>query len=96
MNEIRCFNSYYDADQSTYITGKYHGKEDAYVDTVKLCGTLHNHIPRRACITFRIPVSKISVNILFYRMFLNKYNRKCRMIPHKKINQRSKIKPTFR
>lgn len=53
------FNSYYDADQSTYVTGKYHGKEDAYVDTVKLCGTLHSHIPRRACITFRIPVSKI-------------------------------------
>lgn len=52
--------SYYDADQSTYVTGKYQGKENAYIDTVKLCGTLHNHIPRRACITFRILVSKIS------------------------------------
>lgn len=54
------FISYYDADQSTYVTGKYQGKENAYIDTVKLCGTLHNHIPRRACITFRILVSKIS------------------------------------
>lgn len=56
-------HSYYDADQSTYVTGKYHGKEDAYVDNVKLCGTLHSHIPRRACITFRIPVSIIVIFI---------------------------------
>lgn len=55
ISEGDVYYCYYDADQSTYITGKYHGKEDAYVDTVKLCGTLHNHIPRRACITFRIP-----------------------------------------
>lgn len=55
ISEGDVYYCYYDADQSTYVTGKYHGKEDAYVDTVKLCGTLHSHIPRRACITFRIP-----------------------------------------
>ncbi|KAG7209552.1 hypothetical protein KM043_015631 [Ampulex compressa] len=49
------FYCYYDADQSNFVIGKYHGKEEAYVDNVKLCGTLHSHVPRRACITFRIP-----------------------------------------
>ncbi|XP_076280843.1 RNA polymerase I subunit Rpl135 [Lasioglossum baleicum] len=54
ISEGDVYYCYYDADKSTYTTGKYHGKEDAHVDTVKLCGTLHSHIPRRACITFRI------------------------------------------
>ncbi|XP_046817891.1 DNA-directed RNA polymerase I subunit RPA2 isoform X1 [Vespa crabro] len=49
------FYCYYDAEQSNYVTGKYHGKEDIYIDNVKLCGTLNNNTPRRACITFRIP-----------------------------------------
>lgn len=48
--------SYYDAEQSNYVTAKYHGKEDIYIDNVKLCGTLNSNTPRRACITFRIPV----------------------------------------
>nr|XP_012136993.1 PREDICTED: DNA-directed RNA polymerase I subunit RPA2 isoform X3 [Megachile rotundata] len=54
IKEGDIYYCYYDADQSTYVTGKYHGKEDAHIDNVKLCGTLHSHIPRRACITFRI------------------------------------------
>ena len=54
ISEDDIYYCYYDADQSNYVTGKYHGKEDAHVDNVKLCGTLHNYIPRRACITFRI------------------------------------------
>lgn len=61
MLQVIFLDSYYDADQSNYVTGKYHGKEDAHIDNVKLCGTLHNYIPRRACITFRISVSRISV-----------------------------------
>ncbi|KAK0089132.1 hypothetical protein PV325_008989 [Microctonus aethiopoides] len=44
----------YDAEKGIYKTGKYKGKEDVYVDNVRLCGTLQSHIPRRACITFRI------------------------------------------
>ncbi|KOC65372.1 DNA-directed RNA polymerase I subunit RPA2 [Habropoda laboriosa] len=55
IKEGDTYYCYYDADKSMYVTSKYHGKEDAYVDNVKLCGTLHSHIPRRACITFRIP-----------------------------------------
>lgn len=57
------FFSYYDAEQSNYVTGKYHGKEDIYIDNVKLCGTLNSNTPRRACITFRIPVCIIFFSI---------------------------------
>lgn len=49
------YYSYWNSDQNEYTTGKYNGKEEVYVDNVKLCGTLHSHIPRRACITYRIP-----------------------------------------
>lgn len=49
--------SYYDVERSQYVVGKYHGKEDVYVDNVKLCGTLQSSVPRKACITFRVPVS---------------------------------------
>lgn len=52
-------NSYYDGDQSRYVIGKYQGKEDAYVDNVKLCGTLNPKVPKRICITLRIPVSTV-------------------------------------
>ncbi|XP_043275867.1 DNA-directed RNA polymerase I subunit RPA2 [Venturia canescens] len=45
----------YDAEQSRYVIGKYKGKEEIFVDNVRLCGTFHNHVPRRACITFRVP-----------------------------------------
>lgn len=55
IKEDDYYYCYYDAEQSNYKTAKYHGKEDVYVDNVKLCGTLSTNIPRRACITFRIP-----------------------------------------
>ncbi|XP_014601550.1 PREDICTED: DNA-directed RNA polymerase I subunit RPA2 [Polistes canadensis] len=54
ISEKDYYYCYYDAEQSHYVTGKYQGKEDVYVDTVKLCGTLNPNTPRRACITFRI------------------------------------------
>lgn len=57
LSTICAFHSYYDADKAHYATGKYHGTEDTYVDNVKLCGTLNNQTQRRACITFRVPVS---------------------------------------
>ncbi|EFN88780.1 DNA-directed RNA polymerase I subunit RPA2 [Harpegnathos saltator] len=54
IKEGDIYYCYYDADQSTYVTGTYYSKEDAYVDNVKLCGTLNSKNVRRACITFRI------------------------------------------
>lgn len=50
---------YWNSDQNEYKTGRYKGKEEVYVDNVKLCGTLSSHVPRRACITYRVPVSII-------------------------------------
>lgn len=47
---------FWDAESCTYRSERYTGTEKAYVDNVKLCGTLHSHVPRKACITFRIPV----------------------------------------
>lgn len=58
---VYIFDSYYDADSAQYVVGRYKGAETAYVDNVKLCGSLNNQDPRRACITFRIPVSKIII-----------------------------------
>ncbi|XP_014487886.1 PREDICTED: DNA-directed RNA polymerase I subunit RPA2-like [Dinoponera quadriceps] len=66
IKENDVYYCYYDADQSIYITGKYHSKEDAYIDNVKLCGTLNSKNARRACITFRIPVSAIFPLILTF------------------------------
>lgn len=51
--------SYYNGDQKSFHVGTYQGKEDAYVDNVKLCGTLHAHVNRKVCITFRVSVSTI-------------------------------------
>ncbi|XP_066595001.1 DNA-directed RNA polymerase I subunit RPA2 isoform X2 [Prorops nasuta] len=55
IKEGDTYYSYYDAEQVNYVKGVYHGKEDVYVDNVKLCGTLHSSVPRKACITFRVP-----------------------------------------
>jgi len=56
---IFILDSYYDVEKAEYITGNYKGLEDAYVDSVKLCGTLYPQDKPRACIMFRIPVSTI-------------------------------------
>lgn len=57
----------YDAEKSHYVVGKYKGKEEIYVDNVRLCGTLHSHVPRRACITFRVPVSLVFLTLALRR-----------------------------
>ncbi|XP_077268648.1 RNA polymerase I subunit Rpl135 isoform X1 [Temnothorax americanus] len=54
IKEGDAYYSYYDADNAQYVVGRYKSTENAYVDTVKLCGTLSQD-SRRACITFRIP-----------------------------------------
>lgn len=50
--------SYFNGDSKSYQVGYYKGKEDVYVDNVKLCGTFPNqsHIKNKAVINFRIPV----------------------------------------
>ncbi|XP_011868721.1 PREDICTED: DNA-directed RNA polymerase I subunit RPA2 [Vollenhovia emeryi] len=53
------YYSYYDADSAQYVVGRYKSTENAYVDNVKLCGTLSGSDSRRACITFRIPRNPI-------------------------------------
>jgi len=63
---IYVFNSYYDADNAQYVVGRYKSTEKAYIDNVKLCGTLNNQDPRRACITFRILVSTIIIYTRIY------------------------------
>lgn len=55
IKEGDAYYSYYDADNAQYVVGRYKGTETAYIDNVKLCGTLNNQDLRRACITFRIP-----------------------------------------
>ncbi|XP_034948641.1 DNA-directed RNA polymerase I subunit RPA2 [Chelonus insularis] len=45
----------YDADKGSYQIGHFKGKETVYVDNVRLCGTLNSNIPRKVCITFRVP-----------------------------------------
>jgi len=64
---IFILDSYYDAEKGEYFIGKYKGKENAYVDNVKLCGTLHSQDQPRACITFRIPVSTIIYIFSFFK-----------------------------
>lgn len=63
---IYMFDSYYDADSVQYVVGKYKSTENAYVDNVKLCGTLNSQDTRRACITFRVPVSTIMICTYMY------------------------------
>ncbi|XP_067211558.1 DNA-directed RNA polymerase I subunit RPA2 isoform X2 [Linepithema humile] len=55
IKEGDVYYCYYDADNGHYVSGTYKSSETAYIDSVKLCGTLNSHDLRRACITFRIP-----------------------------------------
>jgi hypothetical protein len=60
-NKKILFFSYFNGDKKSFQVGKYGGKEDVYVDNVKLCGGLENNMNRKACITFRVPVSVIFI-----------------------------------
>ncbi|KAL6447618.1 hypothetical protein ACFW04_000064 [Cataglyphis niger] len=59
IKEGDAYYCYYDADNTNYVTGTYKGTENAYIDSVKLCGTFNSQDPRKACITFRIPRNPI-------------------------------------
>lgn len=47
---------YFNTDDSKYYVKRYQGKEDAYVDNVRICGSFNTRQAKVACIVFRIPV----------------------------------------
>jgi hypothetical protein len=53
---LTCVCSCYDDGEAKFHIEKWKGKEDAYIDSVRLCGTLSSQDPPKACIVFRIPV----------------------------------------
>lgn len=62
--------SYFNSDSKSYTVGFYKGKEDVYVDNVKLCGTFtgQSNVKSKAVIILRVPVSDwflISLTIIF-------------------------------
>lgn len=57
---VSCF---YNAEDFKYIVERFHGKEECYVDNVRICGTTSVKSPKVACITFRVTVSD------FYSIF---------------------------
>ncbi|XP_001606574.2 DNA-directed RNA polymerase I subunit RPA2 [Nasonia vitripennis] len=48
------YYSYYQVDHKTFLIGKYKGKEAAFVDNIKLCGSLQSSTKGKVCITLRI------------------------------------------
>ncbi|XP_028028172.1 DNA-directed RNA polymerase I subunit RPA2 [Bombyx mandarina] len=48
------FYSYYDGEKNKYVVGRYHGKEEVIVDSVRLCGDFSAKPLAKACITLRI------------------------------------------
>ncbi|CAH2059095.1 unnamed protein product, partial [Iphiclides podalirius] len=48
------FYSYWDAEKSQFSMSRYHGKEEVFVDSVRLCGDFSPRSPRKACIVLRI------------------------------------------
>jgi hypothetical protein len=51
-----CVYSYYDDEEAKFQIEKWKGKEVAYIDNVRLCGTFYSQEATKACIVFRIPV----------------------------------------
>ncbi|XP_061713388.1 DNA-directed RNA polymerase I subunit RPA2 [Cydia pomonella] len=46
--------SYYDGDKNQYVVSRFHGKEEVFVDSVRLCGEFNPNAPKKACIMLRI------------------------------------------
>lgn len=57
---------YYNADQSKYYVGKFHGKEETYVDSVRICGSFNARQPKVACIIYRVPVSYKFLSVFIF------------------------------
>ncbi|KAI8429803.1 hypothetical protein MSG28_000328, partial [Choristoneura fumiferana] len=45
---------YFDGEKSQYVVSRFHGKEEVFVDSVRLCGDFNSKAPRKACIMLRI------------------------------------------
>ncbi|XP_026754215.2 DNA-directed RNA polymerase I subunit RPA2 [Galleria mellonella] len=48
------FYCYYDGDKKDFVVSRYHGKEDVFVDNVRLCGDFNMKKPPTACVVLRI------------------------------------------
>lgn len=55
---MQCLFSYYDPAMQRFSLGKYTGKEEVYVDTVRLCGEFDTSAKKgaKASILFRLTV----------------------------------------
>ncbi|XP_026735860.1 LOW QUALITY PROTEIN: DNA-directed RNA polymerase I subunit RPA2-like [Trichoplusia ni] len=48
------FYSFYDAEKNIFVVSKYHGKEEVFVDSVRLCGDFSSRPLKKACIMLRL------------------------------------------
>ncbi|XP_072933735.1 DNA-directed RNA polymerase I subunit RPA2 [Epargyreus clarus] len=48
------FYCYYDGEKSQFVVSRFHGKEEVFVDSVRLCGDFSPRAPKKACIMMRI------------------------------------------
>ncbi|CAG9794694.1 unnamed protein product [Diatraea saccharalis] len=48
------FYCYFDGQKNQYFVSRYHGSEDAYVDSVRQCGDFSSKSPAKACIMLRV------------------------------------------
>lgn len=48
------FYCLYDSDKGKYLVSKYHGKEEVFVDSVRLCGDFNMNAPPKVAIVLRI------------------------------------------
>jgi hypothetical protein len=61
-------DSYYDDEEAKFQVEKWKGKEDGYVDSVRLCGSLSAYEVNKACIVFRI-----KVRFFFFEYYICSY-----------------------
>nr|XP_022916838.1 DNA-directed RNA polymerase I subunit RPA2 [Onthophagus taurus] len=55
MSEGEPLYCYYNTDESKYVIHKFKGREECYVNSVRLCGDFNVKAPKIACITYRVP-----------------------------------------
>ncbi|XP_030029888.2 DNA-directed RNA polymerase I subunit RPA2 [Manduca sexta] len=48
------FYCYYDGEKNQFMVSRYHGKEEVFVDSVRLCGDFSGKALKKACIMLRI------------------------------------------
>jgi DNA-directed RNA polymerase beta subunit len=70
MRDGEPFYCYYSVDEFHYIVKKFRGKEECYVDAVKLCASFEAS-NKTACITFRVPVSTVRTGAIGANRFVS-------------------------